>query len=83
MELSLIQEFAKYGSTILIMAIMIYYFMKTVEKKEEANQNNLMLFIDMQKESNSIHSKTGEALNTVLAKLNEVHTDVKESKSRK
>lgn len=79
MELSLMQEFAKYGSTILIMAIMIYYFMRTVEKKEENNQENLMLFINMQKESNTIHNKTGDILNTMLMKLNEVHTDVKDS----
>ena len=79
MELSLMQEFAKYGSTILIMAIMIYYFMRTVEKKEANNQENLMLFINMQKESNAIHTKTGDILNTMLMKLNEVHSDVKDS----
>ena len=80
MELSLVQEFAKYGSTILIMAIMIYYFMRTVERKETNNQENLMLFIDMQKESNSIHVKTGDILNTMLLKLNEMHSDVKDSR---
>lgn len=80
MDFPVIQEFAKYGSTVLIMAIMIWYFMKTVDKKEKNNQDNLMLFINMQKESNTIHIKTGEILNTMLLKLNEVHTDVKSSK---
>lgn len=58
METLPLQEFAKYGSTVMIMAVMIYYFMRTVEKKEENNQDNLMLFINMQKESNTIHIKT-------------------------
>lgn len=82
MELSVFQEFAKYGSTVLIMGIMIWYFMKTVDKKEEKNQDNLMLFIEMQKESNTIHIKTGEILNTMLMKLNEVHTEIKDNKKK-
>lgn len=82
MDTSIFQEFAKYGSTVLIMAVMIRYFMTTVEKKEANNQENLMLFINMQKESNAIHSKTGEILNTMLAKLNEVHSDVKDNRRK-
>jgi hypothetical protein len=62
---------------------MLYHFMKRDEKKEAQNQNNLDRFVDLQKESNLIHGKTSEVLNTVVLKLNEMHGDVKGAKCRK
>lgn len=62
---------------------MLYHFMKRDEKKEAQNQANLDRFIDLQKESNTIHSKTSEILNTVVVKLNDMHSDVKNAICRK
>lgn len=62
---------------------MLYYFMKQQERKESQNQANLDRYIDLQKESNVIHSKTSDVLNTVVVKLNEMHGDVKASKCKR
>lgn len=62
---------------------MLWYFMKRDDKKDTQFQENLKLFVDLQKDSNAIHTKTSEVLNTVVLKLNEVHSDVKTSKCKK
>lgn len=79
----ILKNLAAQGPTVAVMAVMIYYFIKQQEKKETQNQANLERFVDLQKESNVIHSRTGELLNTMLTKLNDMHTDVKNAKCKK
>lgn len=62
---------------------MLWHFMRRDEKKDTQFQENLKLFVDLQKESNAIHTKTSEVLNTVVLKLNEVHGDVRSAKCRR
>lgn len=56
----------------------IKYFMSEIRRKEDQNQSNLDKFIDLVKEWNLINTKIFEALdNTIPAKLNDIHVDVK------
>jgi uncharacterized protein (UPF0264 family) len=79
----ILKNIATQGPTVAVMAVMIYYFIKQQDKKETQNQTNLERFVDLQKESNLIHSRTGELLNTMLTKLNDMHTDVRNAKCKK
>lgn len=83
MELTMVQQLIVAIPNLGVALFMLYHFMKRDEKKEVQNQANLDRFIDLQKESNTIHSKTSEILNTVVIKLNEMHGDVKNAKCRK
>lgn len=62
---------------------MLWYFMKRDDKKDTQFQENLKLFVELQRDSNGIHTKTSEVLNTVVIKLNEMHGDVKNARCRK
>lgn len=83
MELTMVQQLIVALPNLGVALFMLYHFMKRDEKKEAQNQSNLDRFVDLQKESNTIHSKTSEVLNTVVTKLNDMHADVKNSKCKK
>lgn len=83
MELTMVQQLIVALPNLGVALYMLYHFMKRDEKKEAQNQANLDRFVDLQKESNTIHSKTSEILNTVVVKLNDMHSDVKNTKCRK
>lgn len=83
MELTMVQQLIVAIPNLGVALFMLYHFMKRDEKKEAQNQSNLDRFVDLQKESNTIHSKTSEILNTVVLKLNDMHSDVKNAKCKK
>lgn len=83
MELTILQQIIGALPNLAVALFMLYYFMKQQDKKEAQNQANLDRYIDLQKESNVIHSKTSDVLNTVVVKLNEMHGDVKASKCKR
>ncbi len=72
---------------VVVLAIWWYYmtkyFMWVVDKKDEQNQSNLQMFIELVKENISVNSKFSDALWLLHPKLDEIHQDIKEIKSRK
>jgi hypothetical protein len=64
--------------------------MGAIEKKDTQNQANLSLFIQLLRESNDVHLKTGEAIgkqgelsNTMIKKMEDMHNDIKTIRDRK
>lgn len=77
MELSLLQSFAQYWPAVLIMAMMIYWFTKQIDKKDLQNQANLDRFIMITEKYSVLTEKIANSLDGHIQKLNEIHDDIK------
>lgn len=52
------------------------YFMNQINIERTQNQANLLQFVQLIKESNQVHSKTAETLQTVAFQNNDLHRKV-------
>lgn len=52
------------------------YFMNQINIERTQNQANLLQFVQLIKESNQVHSKTAETLQTVAVQNNDLHRKV-------
>jgi len=52
------------------------YFMNQINIERSQNQTNLLQFVSLIKESNQVHSKTAEILQTVAVQNNDLHRKV-------
>lgn len=87
-ETTFFQQLADHWISILIMAGILYWFVKQMEKKDKINQENTEKFIQVTKEYSSVVSKVNLHLDETIAqmrqhhneqmwKLQQIHNDIK------
>lgn len=62
--------------------IIIRYFMNQINIERSQNQANLLQFVSLIKESNQVHSKTAETLQTVSVQNNDLHHKLDDLRTR-
>ncbi len=90
MEVQIIQSFAQYWPAVFIMAIMIYWFTRQIDKKDSQNQGNLDKFIAISEKYSSLTERVALSLDAHIEKidwhwrkLDLIHDDIKVIKERK
>lgn len=83
MEESLLQLFATNWPAILIMAIMILWFTKQIDKKDLQNQANLDRFINLIEKTNAVMDKVIADISSHNLLLRDTCSDIKELNKKK
>lgn len=80
MTQELISQLLEKSISVAVLAIggyfIIRYFMNQITLERSQNQANLLQFVQLIKESNQVHSKTAETLQTVAVQNNDLHRKV-------
>lgn len=90
MELQILQSFAQYWPAVLIMAVMIFWFTKQIDKKDIQNQWNLDKFIAISEKYSALTERVAVSLDAHIEKidwhgkkLDLIHDDIKIIKGNK